>query len=109
MQGEMGKTARGKIKDLRTAFKQGEVESRFFLHDKNIDQLLYHAFESENDENAVRAAYEYLSDGKKSLPREAFRDLKEPDGKDKEKVVRRCLFFDAIEMIDHCMFEEVKA
>jgi hypothetical protein len=109
MQGEMGQIARGKIKDLRTAFKQGEVESRFFLHDKNVDQLLYHVFESEKGGNAVHAAYELLSGGEKRLPREAFREIKERDAQGEDKAVRRCLFFDAIEMIDHCEFEEGNA
>ncbi len=37
--------ARSKIKELRTALKQGEVEGRFFLHDKEISELLYHPLE----------------------------------------------------------------
>ncbi len=40
MQREYGKIARGKLKDLRTALQQGKVESEFFLHDKQIRDLL---------------------------------------------------------------------
>ena len=46
MRGEYGKIARSKLKQLRTAFKQGETESRFFLQEKQIRDLLYHAFEA---------------------------------------------------------------
>lgn len=96
MKSEKGKTARGKIKQLRTAFKQGEVESLFFLRDKQIGGLLYHAFESEQGKQAFRTAYEILRDGGE-IAHEAFCEV---DG------VRRCLFFDSIEMIDHCSFVE---
>lgn len=99
--GEKGKTARGKIKDLREAFKQGEVESRFFMQDKEIGDLLYHAFSTEHGSEAIHAAGELLRSGE-SLDKEAFREI---DG------TKRCLYFDAIELIDHCVFfdEEVKA
>lgn len=97
MQGEYGKIARGKIKDLRVALKQGKIESRFFLHDKEIGNLLYHVFDARytTDEERRTQYYRMLSDGpdpekKIFVPTE--------DGKE------RCLFFDAIEMIDHCVF-----
>lgn len=86
--------ARSKVKQLRTALKQGETEGTFFLQDGEIGGLLYHPLE---------AAYSL-----KELPQElknkgAFRPFPEEDGE-----VRRCLFFDAIELIDHFTpFEEV--
>ena len=44
MKNEYGKIARSKIKELREALKQGEVESEFFLQDKKVQDLLYHGF-----------------------------------------------------------------
>lgn len=97
MQGEYGKIARSKIKDLRTAFKQGEVESCFFLQDKEVQDLLYHGFTARYQEQEKRLEQyrNILQSGK--LEKSPFMTV---DGTD------RCLFFDAIEMIDHCSFFE---
>ena len=74
---ESGKIARSKIKNLRQAIKQGKLETKFFLHDKQINDLLYQGNGGQ-----------------------AFITV---DG------VRRCLFFDALEMIDHfTAFEMIK-
>lgn len=102
MQGEYGKTARGKIKDLRTAFKQGAVESRFFLRGKEVEDLLYHTFQARYQTGAARMEqYQKILDQKQAIHKEPFEKVDD---------VMRCLFFDAIEMIDHCkFFEEVKA
>ncbi|MEG2680059.1 MAG: hypothetical protein RR949_08945, partial [Oscillospiraceae bacterium] len=68
MKGEYGKIARSKIKELRTAFKQGEKESKFFLHDKEIDQLLYHAVNAEYaDADARHALYLRMQNEKELL------------------------------------------
>ncbi|MCC8098988.1 MAG: hypothetical protein LIO78_02845 [Clostridiales bacterium] len=101
MQREYGKIARGKLKDLRTALQQGKVESEFFLHDKQIRDLLYHGFEAEfNTPEARNAKYqEMLKDGGK-LEKNAFVQIGDTE---------RCLFFDAIELIDHCRFLNEKA
>ena len=80
--------------ELRTALKQGETESRFFLEDREIGGLLYHGLEAERGDKALEEAFKDMKrDGK--LRKEAFKTV---DG------VRRCLFFDAIELIDRCIF-----
>lgn len=95
MRGEYGRIARSKIKELRTALKQGEVEGKFFLQDKEIGDLLYRPLE---------AAYSLKERMEETMDKAAFRAFEE-DG----KTVRRCLFFDAIELIDHYQpFEEVE-
>ena len=104
MQGEYGKTARGKIKDLRTAFKQGELESRFFLQEKGVQDLLYHGFEAAYRGGARWEQYRRLLIQGGGLDKEPFRTIALG-----EKSARHCLFFDAVEMIDHCDFlEEVE-
>ncbi|MBD5098383.1 MAG: hypothetical protein HDT35_02340 [Clostridiales bacterium] len=94
MKREQGKIARSKVKELRTALKQGEVEGEFFLQEKEIGDLLYHPLET---------AYA-LEEWSRELDRKgAFRTFRERAGE-----TRRCLFFDAIEMLDHFIpFEEV--
>lgn len=105
MQGEYGKTARGKIKDLRTAFKQGELESRFFLQDKGVHNLLYHGFEAAYQGGARWEQYRRLLTQGGGLDKDPFRTIALGESR-----ARHCLFFDAIEMIDHCDFlEEVEA
>lgn len=94
MQGEYGRVARSKIKDLREALKQGDAESRFFLRDKGVTDFLSHCFDAEHAENAAAEAFRQMRESG-ALRREAFR---EAGG------VSRCLLFDAIEMIDHCVF-----
>lgn len=102
MQGEYGNTARSKIKDLRTAFKQGEVESRFFLREKEITGLLDHAFTSRYQTWGEQAEqYRKSLEEQQKLAKGPFEEI---------EGTRRCLFFDAIEMIDHCKFlKEVEA
>lgn len=94
MKREQGKIARSKVKELRTALKQGEVEGEFFLQEKKIGDLLYRPLES---------AYP-LKDWPEELKHKgAFRTFRESAGE-----IKRCLFFDAIELLDHFMpFEEV--
>ena len=101
MWGEYGQTARGKIKDLRTAFKQGEVESRYFLRSREVSHLLDQAFpakyrtkaEQWNQFKDISDNGEKVFSGKTASFRgEAFKDVNR---------VSRCLFFDAVEMIDH--------
>lgn len=102
LQGEYGSVARSKIKQLRTAFKQGEVESRFFLQEKMIHDLLYHVADASHLGDEARWAwYRKLLTGDARMENEAFRKI---DG------VKRCLFFDALELMDNCdFFEEVRA
>lgn len=55
MKNEYGNIARSKIKDLREALKQGEVESEFFLQDKKVQDLLYHGFTAMHRTDRERA------------------------------------------------------
>lgn len=94
MKREQGKIARSKVKQLRTALKQGEVEGKFFLQEKEIGELLYRPLE---------AAYTQKEWFQELSRKGAFRTFRERAGE-----TRRCLFFDAIELLDHFMpFEEV--
>ena len=102
MRGEYGQTARGKIKDLRTAFKQGAVESSYFLRSAEVSYLLYQAFHAQYRTDTERwkqfnkvwgdEGEKLFSGGMASFRGEAFKDV---------NGVSRCLFFDAVEMIDH--------
>lgn len=105
MRGEYGKIARSKLKQLRTAFKQGETESRFFLQEKQIRDLLYHAFEAR-----------YHTAEERMEQYRAWRDSEDANAKITESgffafdSIKRCLFFDAIELMDNCeFFQEVRA
>ena len=92
MKNEYGKIARSKIKELREALKQGEVESMFFLRDKRVQDLLYHGFDAlYRTDQAKAEAYRELIRSGQGMRKEAFVNL---DGS-------------AIEMIDHCDFLEV--
>ena len=63
--------------------KQGEVESRFFLQEKMIHDLLYHVADASHlGDEARRAWYRKLLTGDARMENEAFREI---DG------VKRCL------------------
>lgn len=76
LQKNSGVVPRSKVKGLRQAIKQGEVETAFALRDKNLSGLYNFMPESMPERNVF-----YEQDG-----------------------VKRCLLFDAIEMADHCTF-----
>ena len=97
-----GGIARGKIKNLRQAFKQGALESEYYLHDKQIGGLFSRAFDAQYSPPDRRSTGSREGvRGETAGPKEVFREM---DG------VRRCLFFDAVEMMDHfTAFEEMKA
>ena len=97
MKEEQNQIARGKIKDLREAFKQGEIESNFFMQDRQIGNLLYHGFSAEHAGNEVSAAYNLLKGGATEIDKSALRKI---------CGIKRCIFFDAIELLDHCDFWE---
>ena len=112
IQENSGEVARSKIKELRQAFRQGVTATRYFMHDKQIESLLWHAFESKFlSEDAKWESYKKLLlgdriDGKRKIILEAFRDCdaaaqKDPKNRTKKNTGLRCLFFDAIEMEDH--------
>lgn len=81
LQSDSAEIPRSKIKELRQAMKQGEVETDFALRDRKLSRLFSYA----------------ATAGTVSKEPEAFPEL---DG------VKRCLFFDAIEMADYCTFFE---
>lgn len=76
---------RGKLKQLRNALKQGEIETRFYFSDKQICGLLEATLPEKE-----KASSEIIRGG--NVERNAFVEI---DG------VKRCMFFDAIELIDH--------
>jgi len=99
IQAEKGKIARSKIKELRVAIKQGEVETDYFLQDRQIHDLLYHPFAARYQGQAYHSFLQETIEKGTKAHKGAFVRI----GDDK-----RCLFFDAIEMMDHCtFFEEV--
>lgn len=92
--------ARSKVKGLRTALKQGKMESQFFLQESQALDLLYCTFDARfRDENARLEQYRKALSGDGGVDKSAFL----PVGKSK---VERCLYFDAIEVMDHCRFLE---
>lgn len=94
LQKEKGNTARGKLKELRTAIQQGVVETRYHLQDKQVSGLLEHAFDARyRDEDARWEKFRRMVQQGEAAERPAF--WTGPDG------VRRCLYFDAVELIDH--------
>jgi len=95
LHGEYGKIARGKLKDLRTALKQGETETLFYLADRQVSNLLYHPFDAKyQDADAYHKALKQIMTSHVSEVKEAFIA---PD----DTGIKRSLFFDALEMIDH--------
>lgn len=100
MQGEYGKVARSKIKQMRQALKQGEEESKYYIKYNNIEDILYNFFDSKYFEKDLRYKKYYIKlKNKEGIEKETFVNI------DDEK---RCVFFDAIEMIDHyTVLEEV--
>ncbi len=102
LQENQDRIARSKVKELRTALKQGEVESRFFLHDKQISDLLYRGFDARyQNPNTRWNEYRRMLQEKAEADKPIFVDAAGE---------KRCLFFDAIEMMDHfTVLEEVEA
>ncbi|MBR1496554.1 MAG: hypothetical protein IJ617_02885 [Oscillospiraceae bacterium] len=95
LRGEYGKVARGKIKELRTALKQGKIETDFFLADKEITNLLDHVFRAlYRSEDARWERFGEMLNAGSSLRHAAFEHIKGEE-------TARSLLFDAIEMIDH--------
>ena len=91
---------RSKLKELRTAIKQGKRETSFVIRNSQISAMLYHAFDAKHntlaEQMAVYRRDQRDGDMARSVRAEktAFQTV---DGKE------HCLFFDAIEMMDHCV------
>lgn len=92
-----GGPVRSKVKELRSAFKQGELESEFFLQDKQIRDFLYYGVDAEfSDRDKQWKKFEQVIRQGDTFEKSAFRTIQGQ---------RHCIFFDAIEMVDH--FEKV--
>lgn len=93
---------RSKVKQLRNAFRQGELETQLALRETKTGELLWAGVQQRFPDYVRR----WIQQRGPEDRREAFfTDSSEPAGP-----VRRCLFFDAIEMSDHITFwrEEVQ-
>ena len=86
---------RSKLKELRTALKQGELETEFAIRNLQISDLLYQVFNAKYDTLAQQ-----MNAYRQGNPLETIR--REKTTFQEVAGVRRCLFFDAIEMMDHC-------
>lgn len=90
---------RGKLKNLRAALKQGQVETRYYLADKQIAQVLDKFFDAKyQTDEAKLKQWRLMLAGEKGADYNAFPVVAD---------AKRCLLFDAIEMTDH--FERLEA
>lgn len=97
-QSEKGKTARSKLKQLRGVLRQGQLESEYYLHMTRTEDLLYKSFDScYHDKNKRYEEYLKLLTTGKEMKTEIFHRLGDEDV---------CLWFDALEVADHCTFWE---
>ena len=90
---------RSKIKNLRNALKQGETEAEFYLGDREIRAFLEHGFEAEyRDTETQMQQFRRILTSQGDFDRSVFFPCR--DGQ------KRCRYFDAIELMDHCDFFE---
>jgi hypothetical protein len=82
--------ARSKVKGLRNAFRMGEVETQVALRQNRMEELLW---------SGVRQRFPDFA--QRLLRGENLKAAFATDETDPENPVRRCLYFDAIEMADH--------
>jgi hypothetical protein len=93
MQDRRGSVPRGKLKELRSTLRQGEIETRFYLNDRQIQSLLDQSFPARYRTAAARREqYQTILDQGQVSEKTAFLQFGEDT---------RCLFFDAIELLDH--------
>ena len=96
LQDKKDSIARSKMKEWRTALKQGEVETEYFIRAREIEDVLYKGFDAEfRTETEKKEEYEKILKGEKSGRVEAFREV---------QGIKHSVFFDAIEMMDHAVF-----
>ena len=81
--------SRSKLKDFRTALKQGEEEAEFYVADSRIKQLL-----------SAGQAVNYTSDEAEMSTESDLEIFMQFPG----EAHKRCLYFDAIELMDRCDF-----
>lgn len=90
--------ARSKIKEFRQALKQGEIETKFYMHDKQIADLIYNATNAIYRDKTKRwEKFTRMLSQNEPLEKTPFMQI------DNEKY---CLFLDAIEMMDN--FQSLK-
>ena len=76
------------------------MESAYYMHDKQVFDLLSSVFTSKYLAGKYEDKLEDVIKGKEFITKEIFREIGEE---------KRCLIFDAIEMMDHYQpFEEVQ-
>ena len=96
LQDERDSIARSKMKEWRTALKQGEVETEYFIRTREIEDILYKGFDAEfRTEEEKKEQFEKILRREKDGKQKAFRE---------SQGIKRSLFFDAIEMMDHAVF-----
>lgn len=99
--------ARSKVKEWRTALKQGKVEGMYFLHDKKMKDILYHIFDSMyRTEQEKSEQFLHIMKHKESSLLQSFAVIDKTEMGSSTQEKEHCLFFDAIEMMDHCKFIE---
>lgn len=81
------KIARGKLKELRSAVKQGELECRYAMQDSEITALMERVSEVETGSAT-------------EIDSKPFRTI-DDGGRADSNPVSHCRFFDAIEIMDH--------
>ena len=84
-----GDYPRTKVKRLRTAFTQGELESALAVRSMNMQGLLYVGVEA-RDANAIRKTL-----AGETVEKSVFLRV------DPDDSTKRCMYFDAIEIMDH--------
>lgn len=85
--------ARGKLKELRNAIRQGEIETEFFMRQNEIEKAIHNALLTcRMDAEELRSYREKQLIQGKTLREELFFD---DDG------VKRSVLFDPIEIVDH--------
>lgn len=104
MEDTQKKVARGKLKELRTALKQGELESSYFLRMNQIECIKYAPIDARKLTNAELGAVFTHTDasGVNRYLLKPFVLLREQAKDGSTREVKRSLFFDAIEMMNHC-------
>lgn len=92
LQSGQGDTARNKLKGLRTALGQGEIETKFYVQNRQMGNLLYSAFTQVWGTEATQQAMADMTHTG-ALNKDVFQRCDQEDTK-------RCVYFDAIELMD---------
>lgn len=105
------RTARGKIKGLRNALKQGETEAAFYLRMNRAEGLLDNSLKSlytTDEEKAALFRKIFYEGAPARLPAFAYTGdpVSKEDAEAGKPQKKRSLLFDSIEMLDHCRFLE---